>query len=155
MSKIGIRALLALTLSLVMVVGSVGVVEAAKPVRTMGWVVPAGGPSLVITMIPNSPSPGLYQLTCAFNYNDYKAWGYKYQWYKATGMGTPVYYPIGEMQYIWFEGKGWQDSGTHIDITIDGQTFEYLERYSVEVWLVKKNGKEIRGAWITAGLASF
>jgi hypothetical protein len=155
MKKNAIRVFLALILTVVFVIGSVATAEAAKPVRTMGWVVPAGGPAIVITMIPNSPSPGLYQPTCKFYYNDYKAWGYKYQWYKADSLGPEAeYYPISEMQYEWFEGKHWQNGDTNIDVSgPEGQTLS--GKYKVEVWLLKKNGKEIRSVWITAGLGFF
>jgi len=155
--KSEIRVFFVLILTLVMVICSVGVVEAAKPVHTMGWIAPAGGPGInVITRIPNSPSPGLYQPACKFYYTSYKAWGYKYQWYKSTGAGPSNYYPIDEMQYVPFEGKRWQDIGTELEVTgPDGQTFGYLERYKVEVWLIKNSSKEIRNSWITAGLGSF
>ncbi|MDG6257614.1 MAG: hypothetical protein QCH35_08460 [Methanomicrobiaceae archaeon] len=129
--------------------------EPPEPGPSIGWVTPAGGPgSKVIQLIPNSPSPGLYQPTCAFNYNLYKAWGYKYLWSKSTGAGPSVYYPIGDWQYVWFDGK--QTSGTNLAATgPDGQTFGYLEGYRVEVWLINNGGKEIADTYITAGIKSF
>lgn len=146
--------LISITLPLLLVMVFAAPVEAVKPARAMGWIVPSGGPGSVITMIPNSPSPGLYQPTCKFYYNDYKAWGYKYQWYKTDILGQGAeYYPIDEMQYVWFEGKHWQNSGTNLDVIgPDGQTLS--GRYKIEVWLIKNSGKEIKHM-ITAGLGFF
>lgn len=97
---------------------------------------------------PQEPEPSMYWYptiaSLTFNFISYDASGYKYQWYQDE-------VPVGDTQYIWFEGV--QTSGNNLPVADfrNGQT----GKWTVEVWLINKGGHEIKGAYITAGFQMF
>jgi hypothetical protein len=96
---------------------------------------------------PQEPAPAMAWYSPAgsltFYFVSYRAAGYKYQWYH-DGV------PVGDTQYVWFDGT--QTSGSNLPVADfrGGQG-----TFTVEVWLINKGGHGIRDAFITAGWTAF
>lgn len=129
MKKIVFRIVLALILTLVITIGSVIPVEAAKP-------------SITISVTQIDPFNGIWEPSASFSYNNYSAWSGKYQWYsKGPEYGDP-WVPFGEIQDIDYFDDGRHKSGTNIDLTLPDNIGwpSMFHRATVKVWLYKKNG---------------
>ena len=124
MRKTGIRAILTLVLTLVMVVGSVGIVEAAKPDR---WT------EVEITDVYFATLYWHYE--AEYSYNDVGAWGWTATITTQSGL---TYYKGGK-----FDGR--TTSGTDIAFEYVPSSGGDLDSWvDVTLFLLKKNGNSIR-----------
>jgi hypothetical protein len=138
MKKKGIRVVLALILSIVMVVGTVSFVEAGKPIRTMSIQINGGGSN---------------NITFSFGYNNYGAWGIEVT-VKKYSIGTTN--PAGpDYSEIFWNNPIQRLTSlirTNVDIPHSGLSYDY----QLIMALVKKNGTpQKRPGTVSSGVVTF
>ena len=137
MIKTGIRILFVLTLSLAMILGSAGTIDAKDTRRFMRidliqahW--DMSGPTFIL------PS-------ASFSYNHIGVWAYEYQWFTQAPEYDAPWEPFGDMEYISFGSR--QPIGANINLPLPSLPWPHVfgGKGKVVVYLFNKKGDYIHG----------
>ena len=103
--KTSTKLLLILLIITTFISGKTVIAYAKKPVKT-----------LTIEVTPHEPVFGLI-LKGEFDFENYRAWGFKYQWYIREPIYDAPWVPWGEENTVWFDKH--KKTGYDINIPYD------------------------------------